>query len=112
MSTSYYESTDLAKFGTIGEHGKPMADEFFKYYHMVTGTDGALSKREKALIALAISHAQKCPYCIDAYSTACLETGANPAQMMEAVHVAAAMMAGITLVHAVQMKNHLDKLVL
>ena len=109
---SYYESDDLGKFGGIGRHGKALADEFFKYYGNATGTDGALSKREKALIALAVSHAQKCPYCIDAYTTQCLEAGANPEQMMEAVHVAAAMMAGITLAHSVQMQNHLEKLVL
>jgi len=110
--SSYYESGDLAKFGNIGEQRPELAEGFFKYYSMVTGADGALTKREKALIALAISHSEKCPYCIDAYTTACLEAGANPEQMMEAVHVAAAMKAGITLVHAVQMKNQLDKLVL
>ena len=110
--SSYYESADLAKFPQIGQHNKPLADEFFKYYGMVTSSDGALTKREKALIALAISHSEKCPYCIEAYTTACLESGANPAQMMEAVHVAAAMKAGITLVHAVQMQNQLDKMVL
>jgi alkylhydroperoxidase/carboxymuconolactone decarboxylase family protein len=108
----YYESDDLKKFSRIGEHGKALADEFFKYYGQVTAADGALTKREKALIALAISHSEKCPYCIDAYTTACLEAGANPEQMMEAVHVAAAMKAGITLVHAVQMQNQLNKLVL
>lgn len=110
--SNYYESDDLRKFGDIGAHGKPLADEFFRYYAMVTGADGALTKREKSLIALAISHSEKCPYCIDAYTTACLEAGANPAQMMEAVHVAAVMKAGITLVHSVQMQNHLKKLVL
>lgn len=110
--SAYYDSQDLPKFSGIGAHAKPLADEFFKYYGMVTGSDGALTKREKALIALAISHSEKCPYCIDAYTTACLESGANPEQMMEAVHVAAAMKAGITLVHSVQMQNHLQKLVL
>ncbi len=110
--SNYYESEDLKKFGDIGQHAKNLADDFFKYYGDVTGTDGALSKREKALIALAVSHAQKCPYCIDAYTTQCLETGANPEQMMEAVHVAAVMQAGITLVHSVQMQNHLKKMVL
>ena len=110
--SDYYASEDLKKFSGIGRHAKPLADEFFKYYNAATGTDGALSKREKALIALAVAHTEKCPYCIDAYSTACLEAGANPEQMMEAVHVAAAMQAGITLVHGVQMQNHLDKLVL
>jgi alkylhydroperoxidase/carboxymuconolactone decarboxylase family protein len=110
--SEYYESEDLKKFGAIGRHAKQLADGFFKYYDAATGAEGALSRREKALIALAVAHAQKCPYCIDAYTTQCLETGANPEQMMEAVHVAAAMQAGITLVHAVQMHNHLDKLVL
>jgi alkylhydroperoxidase/carboxymuconolactone decarboxylase family protein len=110
--SNYYESEDLKKFGNIGEQAKGMADDFFRYYGNVTATDTALSKREKALIALAVAHAMKCPYCIDAYSTQCLETGSNPEQMMEAVHVAAVMQAGITLVHSVQMQNHLKKLVL
>ena len=110
--SNYYESDDLNKFADIGRHAKPLADQFFKYYSEVTGQDGALTRREKSLIALAISHAQKCPYCIDAYTTACLETGSNPEQMMEAVHVAAAMQAGITLVHSVQMQNKLDQLIM
>ncbi|MFA5938117.1 MAG: arsenosugar biosynthesis-associated peroxidase-like protein [Sinimarinibacterium sp.] len=110
--SNYYESEDLKKFGSIGRHAKALADQFFQYYNAVTGQDGALSKREKSLIALAIAHSEKCPYCIDAYTTACLEAGADPEQMAEAVHVAAAMKAGITLVHTVQMHNHLDKLVL
>lgn len=110
--SNYFESEDLKKFGDIGQHAKALADGFFKYYDQATGTDGALSKREKALIALAVAHAEKCPYCIDAYTTRCLETGSNPEQMMEAVHVAAAMQAGIALVHSVQMQNHLKKMVL
>ena len=110
--SDYYDSDDLSRFGEIGKHGKSAAEQFFRYYNQITGQDGALSKREKALIALAISHAQKCPYCIDAYTTACLESGSNPEQMMEAVHVAAAMQAGITLVHSVQMQNKLEQMVL
>ena len=71
--------------------------------------DGALTKREKALIALAVAHSKQCPYCIDAFTEACLESGADPEQMTEALHVAAAMDAGITLVHGVQMHNSLEK---
>jgi alkylhydroperoxidase/carboxymuconolactone decarboxylase family protein len=110
--SNYFDSDDLARFGSIGQHGQKLADEFFKYYGAVTASDGALTKREKALIALAIAHSEKCAYCIDAYTTACLESGSNPEQMMEAVHVAAAMKAGITLVHSVQMHKQIDKLVL
>ena len=107
--SSYYEPHDLTKFGEIGRHAKILADDFFRYYANATGTDGALSKREKALIALAVSHAVQCPYCIDAYSKDCLEKGSNLDQMTEAVHVASAIRGGSSLVHGVQMKNVLHK---
>jgi alkylhydroperoxidase/carboxymuconolactone decarboxylase family protein len=105
----YYNAADLAKFPEIGRVNKDLADKFFSYYGAVMG-EGALSEREKALIALAVSHALKCPYCIDAYTSTCLQKGADEAQMNEAVHVAAAMAAGIALVHSVQMNNKIDEL--
>ena len=104
---NYFEYGDLKKFPEVGGFASEEMKSFFEYYMKVVNEPGALTKREKALIALAVSHSEKCAYCIDAYTTACLETGSNPAEMTEAVHVAAAMKAGITLVHAVQMRNHL-----
>jgi alkylhydroperoxidase/carboxymuconolactone decarboxylase family protein len=106
---NYYESKDLQRFREIGKFSKPLADKYFSYYDSATGEDGALTKREKALIALAVAHFKQCPYCIDAYTTQCLETGANPEQMTEAVHVAAAMAAGMILVHGVQMHNVMER---
>lgn len=106
---NYFDSKDLGRFAEVGTFRKELMDKFFDYYGSVTGEDGALSKREKSLIALAVAHALKCPYCIDAYSTACLENGSNPDQMTEAIHVAAAMAAGITLVHGTQMLGHLER---
>ena len=105
----YYRPEDLEKFAEVGEFNQELMDKFFDYYNSVTDAEGALTKREKALIALAISHVQKCPYCIDAYTVKCLETGSNPEEMTEAIHVASAMAAGISLVHGVQMKNALKK---
>jgi alkylhydroperoxidase/carboxymuconolactone decarboxylase family protein len=104
MDSNYYKSEDLKKFGNITEFQEKMGDKFFEYYEEVF-EEGALSKREKALIALAVSHALQCPYCIDAYTTNSLEKGASEEQMMEAVHVAAAIRGGSTLVHSVQMMN-------
>jgi len=106
---NYYESRDLNRFAEIGKFKPELMNKFFDYYSEATGSDGALSKREKSLIALAISHYKQCPYCIDAYTTASLEAGANPDQMTEAIHVAASMAAGMTLVHGVQMLNNLEK---
>lgn len=106
---TYFNPEDLAKFGNITDFQEPMGRKFFAYYNEVM-KEGALTEREKALIALAVAHAFSCLYCIDAYSTTCLEKGADEEQMMEAVHVAAAMKAGITLVASTQMMNHVKKL--
>jgi len=107
---NYYESKDLGKFADVGKFRTELMDKFFNYYNSVLGEDGALTKREKALIALAVAHSKQCPYCIDAYTTSCLEHGSNPDEMTEAIHVAAAMDAGIDLVHGVQMLNQFDKM--
>ena len=108
---SYYKPEHLAKFGTIAEGSKKLADKFFDYYAEVF-KPGALSAREKALIALAVSHVVQCPYCIDAYSKESLTQGADLEQMTEALHVAAAIRGGASLVHGVQMLEHVHKQVM
>jgi alkylhydroperoxidase/carboxymuconolactone decarboxylase family protein len=104
MERTYYNPEDLKKFSNIGEFQKQLADKFFAYYSEVFN-EGSLSAREKSLIALAVAHALQCPYCIDAYSVDSLEKGYTEEQMMEAVHVAAAIRGGASLVHSVQMMN-------
>jgi alkylhydroperoxidase/carboxymuconolactone decarboxylase family protein len=104
---NYYESSDLDKFSQVGKFAPKLMEQFFAYYNSAVGQEGALSKREKSLIALALATAKQCPYCIDALTTACLESGSNPEQMTEAIQVAAAMEAGMTLIHGVQMQNAL-----
>lgn len=109
MTNTYYNPEDLKKFGEVSEWNKALADQFFSYYEEVF-KEGSLTEREKALIALAVSHTIQCPYCIDAYSEASLEKGSNEEEMMEAVHVATAIRGGASLVHGVQMMNKAKKL--
>jgi alkylhydroperoxidase/carboxymuconolactone decarboxylase family protein len=109
MSKSYYKAEDLGKFGNISEFEPKLAKKFFDYYGEVF-KEGELSEREKSLIALAVAHAIQCPYCIDAYTTDGLEKGATEGMMMEAIHVAAAIRGGASLVHGVQMMNKVKEL--
>ena len=69
-----------------------------------------LQLEKNRLIALAVSHAVHCPYCIDAYTSDTLKRGVTKEQMMEAIHVAGAIKGGATLVHGVQMMNKVNKL--
>lgn len=104
MRENYYYAEDLKKFGSIAEFQENLAGKFFGYYNEVFA-EGELTAREKSLIALAVSHAVQCPYCIDAYSNDAFEKGWSESQMMEAVHVACAIRGGASLVHGVQMMN-------
>jgi len=105
----YYDANDLGKFGNIADYGKELADKFFGWYGAVFA-EGALTAREKSLIALAVAHAVQCPYCIDAYSSDAYEKGWSEQQLMEAVHVAGAIRGGASLVHGVQMMNKVKEI--
>jgi alkylhydroperoxidase/carboxymuconolactone decarboxylase family protein len=106
---TYYRPADLARFPEIGQNAPELARKFFDYYGAVFA-DGALTAREKSLIALGVAHAVQCPYCIDAYTQDTLAKGCDLDQLSEAVHVAAAIKGGSALVHGVQMRNVAQKL--
>ena len=105
----YYHAQDLAKLAELGKGNKELWEKFMQYYSAVFA-EGALTEREKALIALAVAHAVQCPYCIDAYTQASLEKGSNMEEMTEAVHVACAIRGGASLAHGMQMRNVAEKL--
>ncbi|MGI6217379.1 MAG: arsenosugar biosynthesis-associated peroxidase-like protein [Coriobacteriales bacterium] len=106
---TYYNPEDLPKFATMGEEAPELWNLYMAYYGKVF-EDGALTAREKALIALAVAAAVQCPYCIDSYTNSCLEKGVTEEEMTEAFHVANAIRGGAALAHGVQMKNIVKKL--
>jgi alkylhydroperoxidase/carboxymuconolactone decarboxylase family protein len=106
---TYYCPHDLDRFSEMGENRSELWSKFMDYYNAVFA-DGALTEREKSLIALAVATAVQCPYCIDAYTKASLEKGADLDQLTEAVHVSNAIRGGASLVHGVQMRSIAKKL--
>jgi 4-carboxymuconolactone decarboxylase len=105
---TYYEEEDLQRFPEIGKHRPDLFEKFMAWY-LACQEGGALSRREKALIGLAVAHALQCPYCIDSYSQSCLEAGSNMEQMTEAIHMASAIRGGAALIHCLQAHNSVNK---
>ena len=60
---TYYHPADLGKFAEMSQGNKELWDRFLNYYNAVFA-DGALTEREKALIALGVAHAVQCPYAL------------------------------------------------
>lgn len=56
---TYYNPEDLDKFSTMGEEAPELWDLYMAYYGKVFA-EGALTAREKALIALAVAGAVQC----------------------------------------------------
>ncbi|MBY0381662.1 MAG: carboxymuconolactone decarboxylase family protein [Xanthobacteraceae bacterium] len=78
----------------------PKAMKAFWAFDQAVFAEGALSVREKQLIAVAVALTTQCPYCIELHTQAAKEAGADEAQLTEAALVSAAIRAGGTVTHA------------
>jgi AhpD family alkylhydroperoxidase len=72
--------------------------------------DGALTVKEKELIALSIGVAMHCPPCIRSHVQKCLDHGATRQQILEAASVAVVMAGGPGYVHLPVVLETLDDL--
>lgn len=79
----------------------PEIDRKFREFSRAVFEAGALDAKTKQLIAVAVAHVTQCPYCIRGHTKAARREGAEPAEIMEAIWVAAEMRAGGAFAHAV-----------
>ncbi len=107
--SDYYREEDLERFGEIGKNKPELFKKFMDWYTSVL-EPGALTKREKVLIGLAVAHAIQCPYCIDAFTKSSLEEGMSLEHITEAVHVASAIRGGASLIHGIQARNAVERI--
>ena len=78
----------------------PKQQAAFEAFSSAVFAEGALTEREKQLIAVAVAHTTQCPYCIKGHTKSALKKGATPEQVMEAIWVAAEMRAGGAYAHS------------
>lgn len=86
----------------------PEIDAAFRQFSDTVFRDGALPRRTKQLIAVAVAHVTQCPYCIQGHTKAATRDGATPEEIMEAIWVAAEMRAGGAFAHSALALDTLD----
>lgn len=79
----------------------PEIEAAFSQFSRAVFKDGALSRKTKQLIAVAVAHVTQCPYCIRGHTKAASRAGATDEELMEAIWVAAEMRAGGAFAHPV-----------
>ena len=71
----------------------------FWAYDKAALADGAIPKKYKELMALAVALTTQCPYCLEIHRQAALKAGVTQEELAETVHVAAALRAGAAITH-------------
>ena len=105
---TYYHPHDLSKFADMGKGNTALWDKFLSYYSAVFA-EGALTEREKALIALAVAHTVQCPYCIEVHTKAAKKAGATREEVTESSLIAAALRAGGAATHGAMALKFYDQ---
>jgi AhpD family alkylhydroperoxidase len=93
-----YSKDNLKKLPKIGELS-PEAMTAFWAYDKAALADGAIPKKYKELMAIAVALTTQCPYCIEVHREQALKAGATEQELAEVIHVAAALRAGASVTH-------------
>jgi len=93
-----YDMKNLSKFNTLAE-GAPAAFKGFVAFDAAAFADGAIPVKYKELMAVAVSLATQCPYCIAIHADRARKAGATEKELSEATLVAAAIRAGGAMTH-------------
>jgi AhpD family alkylhydroperoxidase len=96
--TALYDTEDLKKLPKLGA-GAPEAWKAFLAFDHAALADGAIPKKYKELMALAVALTTQCPYCLAIHKEAAAKAGATAEEIAETTFVAAALRAGAAITH-------------
>lgn len=93
-----FNMSDLNRIATMGQLA-PEALAGFKALDKAALAEGAIPKKYKELMAIAVALTTQCPYCIQVHRKAAIAAGAIDAELAETVFVATALRAGAAVTH-------------
>ena len=94
-----YDMAKLKNLNILGLGAAKAADAFWAFDKAALA-DGAVPKKYKELIAVAVALTTQCPYCLELHRVAAEKAGATQDELAETALVAAALRAGAAVTHA------------
>lgn len=104
MSGNFYDKANTKYLEQLKELA-PEQLQAFNHFNAAVFKDGALTVKEKEIIAVAIAHVTQCTYCIDYHTKQAKSAGATLEELAEAVFVAVAVEAGGAVTHSTHLHN-------
>ncbi len=95
----YHDSDDLKRLGEFKQLAPTEFSAFVEFDKIVGRDDGAIPRKYRELIAIAVACTTQCPYCLDVHTRAAKRAGATREEVTEAAMLAAALRAGGAVTH-------------
>ena len=108
MSEHYHDAADLRLLKEM----KKLAPAEYDAWAALDGIvrqDGAIPRKYRELIAIAVACTTQCPYCIEAHAKGAKAAGASREEIVEASLVAAALRAGGATTHGAMALKFFDQ---
>ena len=99
MSDHYHDPADLRYLKQMGKLAPNDFNAWLGLDKIVGREDGAIPRKYRELIALAVACTTQCPYCIEVHTKAAKAAGASREEITESSLLAAALRAGGAATH-------------
>jgi AhpD family alkylhydroperoxidase len=99
MSEHYHDAADMRLLKEMRKLA-PKDYEAWRGLDAIVGReDGAIPRKYRELIAIAVATTTQCPYCLEAHAKAAKAAGATREEVTEAALLSAALRAGASATH-------------
>ena len=95
----YHDSDDLKLLKELKTLAPVEFKTFVEFDSIVGKEDGAIPRKYRELMAIAMACTTQCPYCLDFHTRNAKKAGATREEVAEAVFIAAALRAGAAAPH-------------
>ena len=107
MSEHYHDPADMK---LLKEMKKLAPADFDAWVGLdkIVGRDGAIPRKYRELLAIAVACTTQCPYCLEAHAKGAKAAGASREEIVEASLIAAALRAGGAATHGLMALKFFD----
>jgi AhpD family alkylhydroperoxidase len=109
MSEHYHDPADLRLLKDMRSLASSDFEAWVGLNRIVARADGAIPRKYREIIAVAVACAIHCPFCIEAHSKAAKTAGATREEIVEATLLAAAIRAGAATTHGTMALKFFDQ---
>ena len=108
MSEHYHDAADMK---LLKEMKKLAPADFDAWVGLdkIVGRDGAIPRKYRELLAIAVACTTQCPYCLDVHTRNAKKAGATREEVVEATLLAAALRAGAAATHGAMALRLFDR---